>query len=106
MALINLIFLFVIAIFLGVELISKVPSILHTPLMSASNAISGITIVGAILATGLTPGSQFCTVLGIFATALATINVVGGYLVTDRMLKMFKTKITSPKGTPPSGGKK
>ena len=106
MALINLIFLFVIAIFLGVELIAKVPSILHTPLMSASNAISGITIVGAILATGLTPGSHFCTVLGIFATAFATINVVGGYLVTDRMLKMFKTKTTAPKGTQQAGGKK
>ncbi len=94
--LINLIFLFAIAIFLGVELISKVPSMLHTPLMSGSNAISGITVVGAILSTGLTPGSTFCTVLGIFAMSLATINVVGGYVVTDRMLKMFKTK--SPAG--------
>ncbi len=90
--LLDLIFLFVIAIFLGVELISKVPSILHTPLMSGSNAISGITIVGAILATGLTPGSAFCTVLGVLAVVFATINVVGGYVVTDRMLGMFKTK--------------
>ena len=90
--LVDLIFLFVIAIFLGVELISKVPSMLHTPLMSGSNAISGITIVGAILATGLTPGSTFCTMLGTLAVIFATINVVGGYLVTDRMLKMFKTK--------------
>ena len=90
--LIDLIFIFVIAIFLGVELIAKVPSILHTPLMSGSNAISGITIVGAILSTGLTPGSNFCTALGTVAVAFATINVVGGYLVTDRMLKMFKTK--------------
>jgi NAD(P) transhydrogenase subunit alpha len=96
--LIDLNFLFVIAIFLGVELISKVPSILHTPLMSGSNAISGITIVGAILATGLTPGSTFCTGLGILAMTFATINVVGGYMVTDRMLAMFKAK--------PSGGKK
>lgn len=97
LTLINLIFLFVIAIFLGVELISKVPSILHTPLMSGSNAISGITIVGAILSTGLTPGSTFCTVLGTFAVVFATINVVGGYLVTDRMLKMFKSKAADTK---------
>ena len=90
--LLDLIFLFVIAIFLGVELISKVPSILHTPLMSGSNAVSGITIVGALLATGLTPGSTFCTVLGVLAVVFATINVVGGYVVTDRMLGMFKTK--------------
>ncbi len=90
--LIDLIFLFAIAIFLGVELISKVPSILHTPLMSGSNAISGITIVGALLVTGLTPGSMFCTVLGTLAVVFATVNVVGGYWVTDRMLKMFKTK--------------
>ncbi len=93
-SLINLIFLFVIAIFLGVELISKVPSTLHTPLMSASNAISGITIVGALLAIGLTPGNTLCTVLGTLAVIFATINVVGGYLVTDRMLRMFKAKPT------------
>lgn len=90
--LIDLIFLFVIAIFLGVELIAKVPSTLHTPLMSGSNAISGITIVGALLSTGLTPGSTFCTVLGTIAVVFATINVVGGYVVTDRMLGMFKSK--------------
>ena len=95
--LIDLIFLFVIAIFLGVELIAKVPSILHTPLMSGSNAISGITIVGALLSTGLTPGSTFCTILGVLAVIFATINVVGGYLVTDRMLAMFKTKTSGAK---------
>ena len=103
--LLDLIFLFVIAIFLGVELIAKVPSILHTPLMSGSNAISGITIVGAILATGLTPGSTLCTVLGTFAVILATINVVGGYMVTDRMLAMFKKK-SAAAAPPPAGGKK
>ena len=96
-ALIDLIFLFVIAIFLGVELISKVPSILHTPLMSGSNAISGITIVGALLATGLTPGSTVCTAIGTLAVIFATVNVVGGYVVTDRMLKMFKIKPTENK---------
>ena len=84
-----LLFIFVLAIFLGVELIRKVPSQLHTPLMSGSNAISGITIVGALLAIEL--GGGFGTFLGILALIFATINVVGGYLVTDRMLGMFKS---------------
>ena len=90
-----LIFVFVIAGFLGVELISKVPSQLHTPLMSGTNAISGITIVGAISATAVavtTPSSVLGTIFGVVAIVLATINVVGGYLVTDRMLGMFKKK--------------
>lgn len=100
LSLIDLSFLFVIAIFLGVELIAKVPSMLHTPLMSGSNAISGITIVGAILSTGLTPGSNFCTGLGVLAVIFATVNVVGGYVVTDRMLGMFKTKSTPAGGRP------
>ena len=86
-----LFFTFVLAIFLGFELISKVPSQLHTPLMSGSNAISGITIVGALIATGMGEGA-FSTFLGTVAVAAATINVVGGYLVTDRMLGMFKKK--------------
>ena len=86
-----LIFVFVLAIFLGFELISKVPSQLHTPLMSGSNAISGITIVGAIIAAGSFEGT-IATTIGVIAVAAATINVVGGYLVTDRMLKMFKSK--------------
>lgn len=86
-----LLFILVLAVFLGFELISKVPSTLHTPLMSGSNAISGITLVGALLASergadGLT------TALGVAAVAFAAINVVGGYLVTDRMLGMFKRK--------------
>lgn len=79
----------VLAIYVGVEVISKVPATLHTPLMSGANAISGITLVGALLLTG----SQYPwvgKVLGVLAIALATINVVGGFLVTDRMLKMFK----------------
>ncbi len=84
-----LLFVFVLAIFLGLELITKVPSQLHTPLMSGSNAISGITIVGAIIASG-EPG-VLATVLGTVAVAAATINVIGGYLVTERMLAMFKT---------------
>ena len=87
-----LFFVFVLSIFLGFELIAKVPSQLHTPLMSGSNAISGITIVGALVATGLDVGGPMGTVLGTLAVVCATINVVGGYLVTDRMLQMFKTK--------------
>ena len=85
------IYIFVLAIFIGFELIAKVPPLLHTPLMSGSNAISGITIVGAILSTG-TGHTQLATILGTLAVISATINVVGGYLVTDRMLKMFKKK--------------
>jgi len=87
-----LFFVFVMAIFLGFELISKVPSQLHTPLMSGSNAISGITIVGALVAAGLPQGGTLVTVLGVVAVAAAMVNVVGGYLVTDRMLAMFKHK--------------
>jgi len=90
MELIQLLFIFVLAAFLGYELIKKVPSQLHTPLMSGSNAISGITIVGAILV--LKNASEINTVIGMAAIILATINVVGGYLVTDRMLAMFKGK--------------
>ena len=82
-------FIFVLAVFLGFELISKVPSQLHTPLMSGTNAISGISIVGAIAATAAS--GTLGTVLGVIAIVLATINVVGGYLVTDRMLGMFQS---------------
>ena len=83
------IYVFVLAVFVGFEVISKVPPTLHTPLMSGSNAISGITIVGAILATGSMPGTISGT-LGMVAIILAMINVVGGFMVTGRMLKMFK----------------
>lgn len=91
MDLITLLFIFTLAVFLGFELISKVPSQLHTPLMSGANAISGITVVGAILATG-TGGGSLAQWLGFAALVMATINVVGGYLVTNRMLAMFKKK--------------
>ena len=88
-----LFFVLVLSIFLGFELISKVPSTLHTPLMSGANAISGITLVGALLASGSGFSSQPLTVLlGTAAVTFATINVVGGYLVTNRMLGMFKKK--------------
>jgi len=81
----------VLALFVGLEVISKVPPLLHTPLMSGSNAISGITIVGAILATGSENGT-LATVLGFLAIVFATVNVVGGFLVTNRMLGMFKQR--------------
>ena len=88
-----LLFVLVLSIFLGVELISKVPSILHTPLMSGANAISGITIVGAILTSRVENiESELSFVLGMVAVFFATVNVVGGYLVTNRMLVMFKKK--------------
>ncbi len=84
--------LFVLALFLGVELITKVPPTLHTPLMSGTNAISGITLVGALAAAGHGEASALVNVLGFIAVVLATLNVVGGYLVTNRMLAMFKRK--------------
>lgn len=87
-----LFFVFILAMLLGVELIKKVPSQLHTPLMSGSNAISGITIVGALIALGHESNGPMVTILGTLAVTFAMINVVGGYLVTDRMLKMFKSK--------------
>ena len=85
-----LIFILVLSIFLGVELITKVPSTLHTPLMSGANAISGITLVGAILSSG--SEGTITVLLGTAAVFFASINVVGGYLVTNRMLGMFKKK--------------
>lgn len=89
---IYLAFILMLSIFVGFELISKVPSILHTPLMSGSNAVSGITLVGALLVAGAKPDSVLVVILGTVAVALAMINVVGGYLVTHRMLVMFKKK--------------
>lgn len=89
--LINAITVFVLALFAGFEVITKVPPTLHTPLMSGANAISGITIVGAILSAG-TQHTTLTTVLGFLAVVFATINVVGGFMVTHRMLQMFQRK--------------
>ncbi len=89
--LVVLVVVFVLAMFVGFEVITKVPPTLHTPLMSGSNAISGITIIGALLASGRGDGGV-ATVLGVVAVAFAMINVVGGFMVTDRMLRMFKKK--------------
>lgn len=83
--------IFVLALFVGFEVITKVPPTLHTPLMSGSNAISGITVVGALLSAGV-GYSTVSTFLGVAAVALATINVVGGFLVTHRILGMFRRK--------------
>ena len=82
---------FVLAIFVGFEVITKVPPMLHTPLMSGSNAISGITLIGAIISAG-SQNTLLTTILGLAAVVFATINVVGGFLVTHRMLKMFRRK--------------
>lgn len=82
---------FILAAFVGFEVITKVPPTLHTPLMSGSNAISGIAIIGAIVATGSSTGT-LPTVLGFLAVVMATINVVGGFIVTDRMLGMFRRR--------------
>ena len=90
--LILLLALFVLSLFLGVELITKVPPTLHTPLMSGTNAVSGITLVGALLAAGSDSSPLLVNGLGFVAVTLATINLVGGYLVTNRMLAMFKRK--------------
>ena len=85
---IDILTVFILAIFVGVEIITKVPPTLHTPLMSGSNAISGIAIVGAIISTEINGGVG--TYLGLLAVILATINVIGGFMVTDRMLQTFK----------------
>lgn len=86
------VYVFVLACFVGFEVITKVPSILHTPLMSGSNAISGISIVGALLVLSQLTEGVTQTILGVIAVIMATINVVGGFMVTDRMLQMFRKK--------------
>ena len=90
-ALLNDLTVFVLAIFVGYEVISKVPVVLHTPLMSGTNAIHGIVLVGAILVLG-SADSTLARIVGFLAVVLGTINVIGGFLVTDRMLQMFRKK--------------
>jgi len=85
-------FILTLSVFLGFALISKVPPLLHTPLMSEANAICGIIVVGALIAAGAEADKPFTIILGTASVALATFNVVGGYMVTERMLKMFKKK--------------
>ena len=94
---------FVLGTFIGVEVINRVPTLLHTPLMSGSNAISGIILVGAIVVAGSST-STLAVILALLAVALASVNVVGGFLVTDRMLKMFKRKEAPAKAAGTPGG--
>jgi NAD(P) transhydrogenase subunit alpha len=88
----GMIYIFVLAIFTGVEVISRVPTVLHTPLMSGANAIHGIVLVGGVILLGMSGDSVALEVLGFLAVILGTLNVVGGFVVTDRMLEMFKAK--------------
>ena len=102
--LLNEVTFFVLSIFVGIEVISKVPTILHTPLMSGTNAIHGVILVGAlVIAAGAS--SPVSTVLGLVAVTLATTNVVGGFVVTDRMLEMFKGRAGRPQGAPEKSAK-
>ena len=89
-AFLPLLTIFMLAVFVGFEIITKVPPLLHTPLMSGSNAISGITVIGALLSVAAE--GRLSTILGFVALVLATVNVVGGFLVTHRMVSMFKKK--------------
>lgn len=89
----QMIYILILVIFLGFVVISRVPTVLHTPLMSHANAISGVVIIGAIIVMGRAdPGNIIALILGLLAVILGTINVVGGFAVTDRMLEMFKKK--------------
>lgn len=89
----DMIYVVILAIFLGVEVISRVPSVLHTPLMSGANAIHGVVIIGAIIVMGNAADDNYIAlIIGFLAVILGTINVVGGFVVTDRMLEMFKKK--------------
>src|SRR5262245_1651583 len=89
-------YVFILAAFVGYQVISRVPPLLHTPLMSATNAISGISLVGSLVVAGADYGTV-ATILGFVAVTAATINVVGGFMITDRMLKMFKREEKRPK---------
>jgi H+-translocating NAD(P) transhydrogenase subunit alpha len=89
----QMVYIVILSIFLGVEVIGRVPSVLHTPLMSGANAIHGVVIIGAIIVMGQAdPGNYLALILGFLAVVLGTLNVVGGFVVTDRMLEMFKKK--------------
>jgi NAD(P) transhydrogenase subunit alpha len=89
----QMIYIVILMIFLGIEIIGRVPSVLHTPLMSGANAIHGVVIIGAIIVMGKAEsGNYIALVLGFLAVVLGTLNVVGGFVVTDRMLEMFKKK--------------
>lgn len=90
-------YIFILAIFAGLEVIGKVPTVLHTPLMSGANAIHGIVLVGGVYVLGTAGSDTTLKILGFVAVVLGTLNVVGGFVVTDRMLEMFKKKPVAPK---------
>ncbi len=98
-------YVFLLAIFLGVELIGRVPATLHTPLMSGTNAIHGIVIVGAILVAGRPDADTLTQIVGFFAVVLGTANAIGGFVVTDRMLRMFSRRKSVPTKAGPDAGK-
>ena len=99
----QMIYIVILMIFVGIEVIGRVPSVLHTPLMSGANAIHGVVIIGAIIVMGKAESDNYLAlILGFLAVILGTINVVGGFVVTDRMLEMFKKK--RPPQTPPQEG--
>lgn len=90
---VELIYIVILSVFLGIEVIGRVPSVLHTPLMSGANAIHGVVIIGAIIVMGKAESNNYLAlILGFLAVVLGTLNVVGGFVVTDRMLEMFKSK--------------
>lgn len=94
----EMIYIVILMIFVGIEVIGRVPSVLHTPLMSGANAIHGVVIIGAIIVMGKAESDNYVAlILGFLAVILGTLNVVGGFVVTDRMLEMFKSKKKSPK---------
>jgi len=94
----QMIYIVILMIFIGIEVIGRVPSVLHTPLMSGANAIHGVVIIGAIIIMGKAePGNYLALILGFLAVILGTLNVVGGFVVTDRMLEMFRKKEKAPK---------
>ena len=108
----QIIYIVILMVFVGIEVIGRVPSVLHTPLMSGANAIHGVVIIGAIIVMGKAEADNYlAVVLGFFAVILGTLNVVGGFVVTDRMLEMFKKKKTpaspsaSPSASPPPSPK-
>ena len=101
----QIIYIVILMIFVGIEVIGRVPSVLHTPLMSGANAIHGVVIIGAIIVMGKAePDNYIALVLGFLAVIVGTLNVVGGFVVTDRMLEMFRKKKSKPAQTPPGEG--
>lgn len=100
MSALAMVYIFILAIFTGVEVISRVPTVLHTPLMSGANAIHGIVLIGGVILLGNAGENTTLVILGFVAVILGTLNVVGGFVVTDRMLEMFKARTPDKPGQP------